>query len=59
MLIIIFQCYAAIWKVIYDYRCSNGQLRRVIGLTQYEVDTLFPLEHSSDIDSKPPAHFLR
>lgn len=28
----------------YDYRCSNGQLRRVIGLTQYEVDTLFPCE---------------
>lgn len=49
MLIIIFQCYAAIWKVIYDYRCSNGQLRRVIGLTQYEVDTLFPLKESSDI----------
>lgn len=33
----------------YDYRCSNGQLRRVIGLTQYEVDTLFPLKQSSDI----------
>lgn len=49
MRIIIFQCYAATWKVIYNYRCSNGQLRRVIGLTQYEVDTLFPLKQSSDI----------
>lgn len=27
----------------------DGQLRRVIGLTQYEVDTLFPLKESSDI----------
>lgn len=27
----------------YDYRSSNGQIRRVLGLTQYEVDNLFPL----------------
>ena len=27
----------------YDYRSSNGQIRRVLGLSQYEVDSLFPL----------------
>ena len=27
----------------YDFRSSNGQIRRVLGLTQYEVDSLFPL----------------
>lgn len=27
----------------YDYRSSNGQIRRVLGLTQYEVDSLFPM----------------
>ena len=27
----------------YDYHSSNGQIRRVLGLTQYEVDSLFPL----------------
>ena len=27
----------------YDLRSSNGQIRRVLGLTQYEVDNLFPL----------------
>ena len=26
-----------------DFRSSNGQIRRVLGLTQYEVDALFPL----------------
>ena len=26
----------------YDYRSSNGQIRRVLGLTQFEVDSLFP-----------------
>ncbi len=26
-----------------DYRSSNGQIRRVLHLTQYEVDALFPL----------------
>lgn len=26
----------------YDYRSSNGQIRRVLGLGQYEVDSLFP-----------------
>lgn len=26
-----------------DYRSSNGQIRRVLGLSQYEVDSLFPL----------------
>lgn len=30
----------------YDYRSSNGQIRRVMGLSQYEVDSLFPLEKS-------------
>jgi len=31
-----------------DFRSSNGQIRRVLGLTQYEIDALFPLsaEHS-------------
>ena len=27
----------------YDYRSSNGQIRRTLGLSQYEVDALFPL----------------
>ena len=27
----------------YDWRSSNGQIRRILGLTQYEVDSLFPL----------------
>ena len=27
----------------YDYRSSNGQIRRTLGLSQYEVDNLFPL----------------
>lgn len=27
----------------YEYRISNGQLRRILNLTQYEVDSLFPL----------------
>lgn len=27
----------------YKYRSSNGQIRRVLGLSQYEVDALFPL----------------
>lgn len=27
----------------YDFKSSNGQIRRLLGLTQYEVDSLFPL----------------
>lgn len=27
----------------YDYRSSNGQIRRILGLSQYEVDSLFPM----------------
>ena len=27
----------------YDYHSSNGQIRRILGLTQFEVDSLFPL----------------
>lgn len=27
----------------YEYRASNGQIRRVLGLSQYDVDNLFPL----------------
>ena len=30
-------------KLHYDYRSSNGQIRRTLGLAQYEVDSLFPL----------------
>lgn len=30
-------------RLRYDYRSSNGQIRRVLGLSQYEVDSLFPL----------------
>ena len=26
-----------------DFHSSNGQIRRVLGLTQYDVDSLFPL----------------
>lgn len=31
----------------YDYRSSNGQIRRILDLTQYEVDSLFPLGKKS------------
>ncbi|MCM1178264.1 MAG: hypothetical protein NC335_11040 [Bacteroides sp.] len=30
-------------KLHYEYHSSNGQIRRIIGLNQYEVDSLFPL----------------
>lgn len=30
-----------------EFRSSNGQIRRVLGLTQYEVNTLFPLTAES------------
>ena len=30
-------------RLRYDCRSSNGQIRRVLGLPQYEVDSLFPL----------------
>lgn len=34
-------------KLRYDFRSSNGQIRRVLGLSQYEVDSLFPLSAQS------------
>lgn len=30
-------------KLHYDFRSSNWQIRRVLGFTQYEIDSLFPL----------------
>lgn len=27
----------------YNFRSSNGQIRRILGISQYEVDSLFPL----------------
>lgn len=33
-------------KLRKDYRSSNGQIRRILGLTRYEVDSLFPLSAS-------------
>ena len=33
-------------KLRCDYRSSNGQIRRILGLSQYEVDSLFPLSAS-------------
>lgn len=27
----------------YDFKSSNGQIRRILGLSQYETDSLFPL----------------
>ena len=30
-------------KLRYEFRSSNGQIRRVLGLSQYEIDSLFPL----------------
>ena len=30
-------------KLHFDFRSSNGQIRRVLGITQYEIDSLFPL----------------
>ena len=35
-------------KLRCDYRSSNRQIRRVLGLSQYEVDSLFPLSASRD-----------
>lgn len=34
-------------KLRRDYRSSNGQIRRILGLTQYEVDSMFPLSSSN------------
>lgn len=31
----------------YDFRSSNGQIRRLLGLAQYEIDSLFPLSAST------------
>lgn len=31
----------------YEFHSSNGQIRRTLGLTQYEVDSLFPLRVNS------------
>ena len=30
-------------KLRCDFRSSNGQIRRVLGLSQYEIDSIFPL----------------
>ena len=30
-------------KLRYEFRSSNGQIRRMLGLSQYEIDSLFPL----------------
>ena len=30
-------------KLKSDYRSSNGQIRRILGLSQYEIDSMFPL----------------
>lgn len=30
-------------KLRYEFSSSNGQIRRVLGLSQYEIDSLFPL----------------
>lgn len=30
-------------KLRYDFRASNGQICRVLGLSQYEIDSIFPL----------------
>ena len=30
-------------KLRSDYRSSNGQIRRILGLSQYEIDSMFPL----------------
>ena len=37
------QCLDLARTLHYDYRSSNGQIRRVLGLSQYEVDILFPM----------------
>lgn len=34
-------------KLRKDFRSSNGQIRRILGLTQYEVDSMFPLGSSN------------
>ncbi len=34
-------------KMHYDFRSSNAQIRRVLGLSQYEIDSLFPLSSQS------------
>ncbi|HBN02070.1 MAG TPA: hypothetical protein DD383_05560, partial [Rikenellaceae bacterium] len=30
-------------KLRYEFRSSNGQVSRVLGLSRYEIDSLFPL----------------
>ena len=30
-------------KLRYEFRSSNGQIRRMLGLSQYEIDSIFPL----------------
>ena len=40
-------------KLHYDYRSSNGQIHRTLGLTLYEVDTLFPLSADKKDDCRP------
>ncbi len=30
-------------KLRYEFRSSNGQIRRMLGLSQYEINSLFPL----------------
>lgn len=30
-------------KLHYDFHASNGQIRRILGLSQYDIDALFPL----------------
>lgn len=35
-------------KLHFNYRSSNGQIRRTLGLTQYEVDSLFPLSANNN-----------
>lgn len=35
-------------KLRSEYRSPNGQIRRILGLSQYEVDSMFPLSASND-----------
>lgn len=35
-------------KLHYEYRSSNGQVSRMLGLTKYDVDAMFPLSKSRE-----------
>lgn len=41
-------------RLRYDYRSSNGQIRRLLGISQFEVDSLFPQTRQDPAGQKIP-----